>query len=73
MPSWKAGQGRRAEQYAVRAVGLLKRAAAAGLFKTAAEIEAIWKDRGLDPLRQRRDFQELFPMPPPKGTPRGPP
>jgi tetratricopeptide (TPR) repeat protein len=69
----KAEQDRRAEQYAGRAVGLLKKAAAAGLVKTAAEIEEMRKAKDLEPLRQRKDFQELFPMPRPKDKPKGSP
>jgi tetratricopeptide (TPR) repeat protein len=59
----EAEQGRRAEEYAARAVELLQKAKAAGLFKAAARIEEMRQDKDLDPLRQRQDFQKLFPAP----------
>jgi serine/threonine protein kinase len=55
----KAQQDSQAEQYAVRAVELLKKARAAGFF-TPAAIEEMRKDKDLDVLRQRPDFQELL-------------
>jgi serine/threonine protein kinase len=66
-------QERRGEQYAARAVALLKMAKAAGFFKTAAQIEEMRKDKDLEALRGRRDFQELFPGPARKGQPKGAP
>jgi eukaryotic-like serine/threonine-protein kinase len=62
----KAEQERRAEQCAARAVELLKRAKAAGFFEAAARMEEMRKDKDLDALRERRDYQELFPVPRPK-------
>jgi tetratricopeptide (TPR) repeat protein len=48
-----------AEQYARHAVELLAKANAAEFFRTAANLENLKKDRDLDPLRSRADFQEL--------------
>ncbi|HEV3237117.1 MAG TPA: serine/threonine-protein kinase, partial [Gemmataceae bacterium] len=59
----KAEQDQRAEECAARAVELLKKAKAAGFFKAAARIEAMRKDKDLEPIRERQDFQELFPKP----------
>jgi serine/threonine protein kinase len=67
----KAEQDQRAEQYAARAVEFLKKAGAAGYFKSVTRMEEMRKDKDLDALRQRRDFQELFPMPQPKDQPKG--
>jgi serine/threonine protein kinase len=54
---------RLAEGYAARAMGLLEKAKAAGLFKSAARTEEVRQDKDLAPLRQRQDFQKLFPAP----------
>jgi serine/threonine protein kinase/tetratricopeptide (TPR) repeat protein len=62
----QAEQGRRAELYAARAVALLKKAAAAGFFQTPDAVEQMRKDKDLELLRQRRDFQDLFPLPHPR-------
>jgi serine/threonine-protein kinase len=48
------------EQYAARAVGLLAQAHTAGYFKDAAKLEAMKKDKDLDPLRDRADFKKLL-------------
>jgi hypothetical protein len=60
----KTEQSRLSEQYATRAMELLKKTKAAGL--TAAQIEEMWQDKDLEPLRKRPDFQKLFPKPLPK-------
>jgi len=60
----KAEQNQKADQYAALAIDFLKKAKAAGFFKPADVIEDVRKDKDLDALRQRRDFQELFPEPP---------
>src|SRR5262249_25010193 len=67
----KAEQDQRAEQCAARAVELLKKAKAAGFFEAAAHIEAMRKDKDLDPLRERPDYQELFPVVRPENQPKG--
>jgi serine/threonine-protein kinase len=69
----KPEQNQRAEQCAARAVELLKKAAAAGFFKTEAEIEQMQKDKDLEPLRRRRDFQEWFESLRPKDQSKGSP
>jgi tetratricopeptide (TPR) repeat protein len=69
----RAEQDSRAEQYAARAVGLLKRAKAAGYFKSAARLEDVRQDRDLDPLRGRQDFQGLFPAAQLTDQPQAPP
>jgi tetratricopeptide (TPR) repeat protein len=62
----KAEQDRQADQYAVRAIEFLKKAAAAGLFKSAVAVEEMRKDKDLDAVRERQDFQELISMAQPK-------
>jgi hypothetical protein len=49
-----------AEQYAGRALVVLDRARALGLFKTSAAIEQLMKDSDLDPLRSRQDFKKFI-------------
>jgi tetratricopeptide (TPR) repeat protein len=66
----KAEQVSRADQYATRAIKFLIKAKAADLFKSPAEIEKMRKDKDLEALRERRDFQELFPMPRSKEQPK---
>jgi serine/threonine-protein kinase len=61
----KSEQDQRAEQLAARSVDLLKKAKAAGFFEKVTQIEEMWKDKDLESVRERRDFQELFSMPPP--------
>ncbi len=56
----KAEQHQKADQYATRAIDFLKQAKAAGFFKLATAMEEMRKDKDLDALRQRRDFQELM-------------
>lgn len=51
----EAERDRLAEQYAVRAVARLREAIQRG-FRDAAAVQA---EKGFDPLRQRKDFQEL--------------
>jgi serine/threonine protein kinase/tetratricopeptide (TPR) repeat protein len=55
-----AERERNAEQYAARAVQLLGRARAAGLFKTAAKVDHLKKDANVDPLRDRAEFKKLL-------------
>jgi serine/threonine protein kinase len=50
------------DQYETTAVEFLRRAAAAGLFKDPAHLEALLKDEDFEPLRARTDFQELLRM-----------
>jgi tetratricopeptide (TPR) repeat protein len=49
-----------AGQYAVLALELLRRAAAAGYFETAANRDLFKKDKDLDPIRSRSDFRDLL-------------
>jgi serine/threonine protein kinase len=69
----KAEQDRLADKYAARAVEFLKRVKAAGFFKSAAARENMQKDKDLDALRRRQDFQSLFLSLEPKNQPTGPP
>jgi tetratricopeptide (TPR) repeat protein len=48
-----------AEKYAAGAVALLRKAQAKGHFKKPGNITSLEKDKDLDPLRQRPDFQQL--------------
>jgi tetratricopeptide (TPR) repeat protein len=66
-------QSRRAEEYAARAVGLLKKAKTAGHFESAARLGEVRADKDLDPLRRRQDFQGLFPTTRPKDHPQDTP
>jgi serine/threonine protein kinase len=65
-----AERDRRADPSAARAVEFLKKAKAAGFFKSAAQFEEMRKDKDLDVLRGRQDFQELFPLSPTKDQPK---
>ncbi len=65
----KTEQDRRAEQYTAHAVEFLKKAKAAGFFQSAARIEEMRKDKDLDALRGRQDFQALMLSLQPKGIP----
>jgi serine/threonine protein kinase/tetratricopeptide (TPR) repeat protein len=47
------------EQYARKALALLRRAQAAGFFKSAAEVEHLKEDDDLAALRDRADFKQL--------------
>jgi tetratricopeptide (TPR) repeat protein len=67
----KTEQDHQADQYAVRAIEFLRKARAAGFFKSAAAVEEMRKDKDLDAVRERRDFQELFPEQRPKEAPKG--
>jgi tetratricopeptide (TPR) repeat protein/tRNA A-37 threonylcarbamoyl transferase component Bud32 len=49
-----------AEQYARRAVELLHKARAAGLFANPNLVRYVAKDKELDPLRRRKDFKEFL-------------
>ena len=49
-----------AEDYAIQAINLLKRAHVAGHFKAAANVEHMKKDADLDSLRIRADFKNLL-------------
>ena len=63
----KTEQDRRAEQYAVRAIEFLKKAKAAGFFKSVAQVEEMRKNIDLEALRERQDFREWFLKLQPKG------
>jgi eukaryotic-like serine/threonine-protein kinase len=47
------------DQYAARSVVFLSRAAEAGLYMTASQVEKLTKDRRLEALRGREDFTKL--------------
>ena len=49
-----------ADEYALYAIDLLKRAQAAGFFKATAKVEQMKKDADLDSLRMRADFKKLL-------------
>jgi tetratricopeptide (TPR) repeat protein len=49
-----------AEEYAGRAIVLLRKAAATGLFKTRNMMEFVLQDRRLEPLRLRPQFRQLL-------------
>jgi hypothetical protein len=49
-----------AEQYAARAVALLRRSQSQGYFKEPANLATLKQDKDLDPLRSRDDFQKLL-------------
>jgi hypothetical protein len=55
-----ADRERLAENYAVQAIQLLRKAAAAGLFKSPAYLEHLRQDIELAPIRSRSDFQNLL-------------
>lgn len=48
------------EDYAVRAIALLKRAATARFFNDAANVAHAHEDPDLDALRKRSDFKKLL-------------
>jgi tetratricopeptide (TPR) repeat protein len=48
------------EQYAARAVALLRRAQAAGFFADPAQINQVTTDNDLHPLRSHPDFQKFL-------------
>jgi hypothetical protein len=50
----------RVEQYSARAVSLLRRAVAAGFFRSARRIRRLEMDADLVPLQARPDFKELL-------------
>jgi serine/threonine-protein kinase len=56
----QADRERLAEQYASRAVELLRKAAELGYFKAAANVDFFETDPDLEPLRSRPDFQRLL-------------
>jgi hypothetical protein len=56
----QAEQTRLAEQYAVRAVELLRQACDAGYVKNAGGIAHLKKDPDLGALRARPDYQKLL-------------
>jgi tetratricopeptide (TPR) repeat protein len=47
------------EQYAARAIALLRQAKTAGFFKDPKQVEHMKKDTDLDTLRQRDDYQKF--------------
>jgi serine/threonine protein kinase len=51
---------RLAEHYALQAIEVLRKAAAAGLFKSPAYEEHLRNDLDLMPIRSRADFQDLL-------------
>jgi hypothetical protein len=69
----KAEHDRHADQYAARAVEFLTKAKDAGYFKSATATENIQKDKDLDALRRRQDFQTFLLSLEPKNQPTGPP
>jgi hypothetical protein len=54
----KSEREHRAEQYAERAMGWLRKARAAGYFKGAAAMEALKSEDDLAPLRDRDDLKK---------------
>jgi tetratricopeptide (TPR) repeat protein len=56
----RADQDRLADKYAVRAIELLGQARTAGFFKSSAGLERLKKDKALNGLRSRLDFQKLL-------------
>jgi hypothetical protein len=56
----RAGQAPEAERQAVRAVDLLRRANAAGLFTDAAGVARLKGSDEFTSLRDRPDFQKLL-------------
>jgi serine/threonine-protein kinase len=56
----QAGRQELAEKYAAGAVALLRQAQAKGYFKDPRNVTSLKKDKDLDPLRQRPDFQKLL-------------
>ncbi len=67
----EAERDRLAEEHAAQAVGLLKKAGAAGAFQKQIERQQLHKSKDFDPLRSRRDFQEFL-QEVEKGTPARP-
>jgi hypothetical protein len=61
------------EQYARKALTLLRRDAAAGYFNDAAQVEHMLKDDDLAALRDRADFQQFVADLKKKLAPRTPP
>jgi hypothetical protein len=55
-----AAREKLAEQNAARAVALLLRARSQGFFQGHSEVNLIQKDRELEPLRRRADYQKLL-------------
>ncbi len=53
-------RGKRAEEYAVKAVDLLRGAHEAGYFKDAWRLKYLEGERDFDMLRQREDFKKLM-------------
>jgi hypothetical protein len=55
-----AERERLAEAYAVKAVALLREAQAAGFFRGQQAVERLPRDKDLDALRGRPDFQKFL-------------
>jgi tetratricopeptide (TPR) repeat protein len=55
-----AEQAKAVEDYGGRGVAVLAKAAAAGLFQKPSDLEELKKDKDLDALRSRADFQKLL-------------
>jgi serine/threonine protein kinase/tetratricopeptide (TPR) repeat protein len=53
------GDAKLQDQYAAKALALLRRAQEAGFFKGAAEVENLQKDDDLAALRDREDFKQF--------------
>jgi serine/threonine protein kinase/tetratricopeptide (TPR) repeat protein len=62
-----------AEHYALRAIEMLKKAQATGFFRAEPNNQWPWTYKDLEPLRQRADFQRLFPRPAGQKEPRSTP
>jgi tetratricopeptide (TPR) repeat protein len=53
-------RGKRVEEYAVKAIDLLRRAQQAGYFKDPLRIKYLGAERDFDTLRQREDFKRVM-------------
>jgi serine/threonine protein kinase len=69
----KVEQASRSEQCAARAIEFLRKAQDAGFFKAPQRIEEMHKDKDLEPLRDRQDFQDFCRTLRPKGQRMGVP
>jgi hypothetical protein len=50
----------RSQAYAEQAMGMLRKAAAAGFFLRPVDVERLERDADLDPLRRREEFDEFI-------------
>ena len=53
-------RGKRAEEYAVKAINLLRDGQKAGYFKDPFRVTAVDRDRDFDGLREREDYKKLI-------------